>query len=143
MSVGRVLLDTAVFVYAVGGDHPYREPCRQLLTALAAEEFGGEASVLVVEETLQQRARRTGDGDSAVRVAQQITALCPLHALTGAELALGLDLIAGSRRLNARDVLHAATALTQGIDRIVSPDRAFDDVDSLERLDPRDAAAEL
>lgn len=143
MSLGRVLLDTAVFSYAVGNDHHYREPCRSLLSALEAQTFGGEASILVVGETLHQRTRRTGDRNEACGIARSISALCPLHDLTQAELRLGLALFEESPRLNARDALHAATALNHAIDRIISPDRAFDDVRNLERLDPIAAAAEL
>lgn len=143
MSLGRVLLDTAIFIYAIGGEHPLRQPCRLIINALKTEAFGGEASVLVVEETLHQRARRTGDRESAQLAASNIIVFCPLHDLTQAELTLGLQLFAESPRLNARDALHAATALNHGIGRIISPDDAFDDVRGLRRLDPREAAARI
>jgi len=139
----RVLLDSAVFIYAVGVDHPYRDACRQLLEALEAERYRGEASALAVEETLHQRACRTGDRESAQRVARNVMTLCPVHDLTTADLALGLRLFRTSNRLNARDVLHAATALNRGIPTIISPDQAFDDVPQLERVDPLQAAAQL
>jgi len=35
--------------------------------------------------------------------------------------------------------VHAATALTAGIEIIVSPDRAFDDIVELRRVDPLEA----
>lgn len=53
------------------------------------------------------------------------------------------ELHAEGPRLDARDAMHAATALNHGIDAIVSPDRAFGDVRGLRRLDPTDAAAQL
>ncbi len=143
MTLERVLLDSAVFIYAVGVEHPYRDPCRQLLRALEAERFRGEASALAVEETLHQRVRRTGDRESAVRVAGDIVTLCPVHDLTRADVVLGLRLFGAATRLNARDALHAATALNRGIPAIVSPDEAFDDVPQLERIDPIGAAARL
>lgn len=141
MTLDRALLDSAVFIYAVGVEHPYREPCRELLRALEAERFRGEASALAVEETLHQRARRTGDRKSAARVAGNIATLCPIHDLTKADVVLGLRLFGASNRLGARDALHAATALNRGIPTIVSPDAAFDDVPQLERVDPIGAAA--
>lgn len=141
--LGRVLLDSAVFIYAVGAEHPYQEPCRDLLAALAAERFEGASSLLAVDEVLHQRARRTGDRESAVRVARSIIDLCPLHELTTADVATGLGLFEQVPRLHARDCLHAATALNREIPAIVSPDRAFDDVPGLRRLDPIDAAAAL
>lgn len=143
MSLGRVLLDSAVFIYAVGTSHPYRDPCVRLLDALERDLYEGESSALAVEEVLHQRVRRTGDRASARRVAGNVVVLCPPHELTRADLSLGLRLFTDSERLDARDALHAATALNHGIPAVVSPDEAFDDVAGLERIDPIDAAARL
>lgn len=66
MSFPRALVDTAVFAYAVGVDHPYRESCRALVAGLADGAFDAEASVEVVQEFLRQRARRTGDRHAAI-----------------------------------------------------------------------------
>ncbi|MGH3914479.1 MAG: hypothetical protein ACRDTC_13900 [Pseudonocardiaceae bacterium] len=66
-----------------------------------------------------------------------------MHDLTAADLPLGLRLFRISDRLNTRGVLHAATAINRGIPTIVSPEKAFDDVPPLERLDPGQATAQL
>jgi predicted nucleic acid-binding protein len=58
-------------------------------------------------------------------------------------LAVGMQLFKTAARLNARDALHAATALNRGIPTIISPDPAFDDVTGLQRLDPIKAVAAL
>lgn len=55
-------------------------------------------------------------------------------------LDLSLDLIERIPTIRGRDALHAATALTYGIDTIVSPDRAFDGIPGFTRVDPRDFA---
>ncbi len=75
------LRDTNVFIYAQGGPHPYREPCRAVLA----------------------RAHE---------------------------------------RLSPRDAIHAAVVLTNGLEGIVSADRAFDGVPGLVRFDPADLARE-
>lgn len=141
MSLGRVLLDTSVFIYFVGVDHPYRDPCRKLIVGLAERKFRGEASVQAIQELVHQRTRRTGDRVAAARVADDFVALCPLHDLTIEDLHLGLRLFREAPRLNSADALHAATALNRGIPTIVSPDPAFDDVTGLQRIDPIEAAA--
>lgn len=143
MPLQRALFDTAVFVYAVGTDHPYREPCRRLVEALGGQHVHAEASVELVQEFLHQRARRTGDRPEAVRLAQRVAALCTLHEVEVRDLRLALDLFAAHDALHARDAVHAATAINRGITSIVSPDRAFDDLDGLVRIDPRDAADQL
>lgn len=143
MTLPRVLIDTAVFVYAVGVEHPYRQSCRQLVDALAQQRFEGEASVEAVQEFCHQRARRTGDRLEAARSARQVAALCALHEVSVEDLRTALELFATHERLRARDAVHAATALNRGIGVIISPDDAFEDVVGLQRLDPRDAAVAL
>lgn len=143
MSLGRALLDTAVFVYAVGVDHPYREPCRTLLDPDHLAAYSGEASVQAIQELLHQRTRRTGDRASAVATAEAASTLCLLHPLTEDDLRLGMRLFDQAAGLSGRDALHAATAINREITTIMSPDDAFDDVAGLRRLDPVDAAALL
>jgi len=143
VTVQRVLLDTAVFIYAVGAEHRYRGPCLALLDPDALAGYGGEASVQAIQELLHQRARRTGDRAGAVEVAQAMAQLCPLHELTTDDLRVGLELFRGVPQLSGRDALHAATALNRGISTIVSPDPDFDGITQLTRLDPVDAAAQL
>ena len=52
-----------------------------------------------------------------------------------------LDLWSGYERLDVRDAIFAAQALNRDIDAILSPDRDFDDIPGLERIDPADAEA--
>ncbi len=143
MTPPRVLLDTAVFVYAVGGEHRYREPCVALLDPDTLYRYGGEASVQAIQELLHQRVRRTGDRVGAVEVARAMAQLCTLHELTPDDLRVGLELYRRTPQLSGRDALHAATAINRGITTIVSPDPDFDGVVQLTRLDPIDAAAQL
>jgi predicted nucleic acid-binding protein len=141
MGLGRSLLDTAVFVYAVGVDHPYRDACRRLLDPDVLHRYGGEASVQAIQELLHQRTRRTDDRAGSVAVARAMATLCPLHELRADDLELGLQLFERARRLTGRDALHAATAINRGIPVIISPDPDFDGLDQLRRIDPIEAAA--
>ncbi len=143
MTLDRALLDTAVFVYAVGADHPYRDPCRALLDPDALDAYGGEASVQAIQELLHQRTRRTSDRRAAADTALAMAELCPLHDLTTADLRRGLRLFQQHASLSGRDALHAATALNRGIPTIISPDPDLDHIDGLQRVDPIAAARML
>lgn len=144
MSLGRVLLDSSVFIYAIGAEHRYREPCRQLLVAVAeGTTVTGEASVLAAQELLHQRARRTANRSQAAAAARSVTTFCTLHELTPQDLVLASQLFERTAGLDAADACHAATAVRRGIAVLVSPDAAFDEVVGLRRLDPADAAARL
>jgi predicted nucleic acid-binding protein len=52
-----------------------------------------------------------------------------------------LDLWSEHERLDVRDAIFAAQALNRDMDAILSPDRDFDDISGLERIDPADTSA--
>ncbi len=132
----RFLYDTNIFVYAVGRDHPLRDPCRRIVELASTDRLAGEASVELLHEYAHVRARSTRDRASAVREAHLIGTLCTLHPVMLSDVRLALTLFDGHPSLEARDAVHAATALNRDIDAILSTDKAFDDVPSLERIDP-------
>jgi len=142
--VDRFLLDTAVFVHAIGRDHPFREPCRAVVAALSGGALAGEASVELVQELVHVLLGRPGSRRSALATARSFGDACRLHDFTTADLGLALELLAAvPQRLDARDAVHAATALNRGVPFVVTTDRAFDSVPGLTRVDPRDAVAML
>ncbi len=137
----RFLYDTAIFSYALGGEHRYKEPCRQIVRMATIGELRGEASADMIQEFANQRMRRTGDRDGAAAAARNVERLVRLHPLEPDDALLGIDLFEANARLDARDAVFAAVALNRGIDAILSTDRAFDEVNGLERIDPADERA--
>lgn len=141
--VTRFLFDTAVFLYARGQQHEYRAPCRDLVQRCADGVFAGEASVEMVQE-FAHVLRRRGLAGAAVRdESLAVASLCLIHDFGAPELHLALSLVATTPGLGVRDAVHAATALRRGIGLIISPDKAFDAISGLERVDPHEAAARL
>ncbi|WP_300013329.1 type II toxin-antitoxin system VapC family toxin [Pseudonocardia sp.] len=136
----RFLFDTAVFLYARGREHEYRAPCRELVRLCQHGSLTGEASVELVQEYAHVLRRRGLDGAVVRDEALAVGSLCLLHDFGAPELRTALGLVATSTGLGIRDAVHAATALRRGIGVIVSPDRAFDGVGGLDRVDPLDAA---
>jgi predicted nucleic acid-binding protein len=51
------VLDTTVLVYAKGADHPLRDPCRQLIAAIAARRLEATTTVEAIQELVHVRAR--------------------------------------------------------------------------------------
>jgi predicted nucleic acid-binding protein len=139
--VTRFLYDTSVFLYAIGGPHHYRSPCREFLARAEAADIEGEASADLLQEVVHHRFRRTRDRLRAVREAQDVASSCRLHDVRAEDVLRGMNLYAASRRLGSRDAVFAAVALNRGIPAILSPDRAFDEVPGLRRVDPADGAA--
>lgn len=137
----RFLYDTSIFIYALGGEHPYREPCRSIVERATAGELQGEASADLLQEVMHQRLRRTGDRAIAARSARNVIKLVWLHPLEPDDVQRGIDLFEAYPDLDARDAVFAALAINRGIDAILATDRAFDGIDGIERIDPADERA--
>lgn len=137
----RFLYDTAVFVYAAGSHHPYREPCRAIIERAGTGELRGEASVDLVQELAHVLLRGHSDRKTALGRVGAAAELCRLHPFTPADLPMMLTLLERHEQLQARDAVFAATALNREIPVILSPDRAYDEVHGLRRVDPLDADA--
>jgi predicted nucleic acid-binding protein len=139
--VRRFLYDTSIFSYALGGEHRYRMPCREIVERATVGELKGEASADLLQELANQRLRRTGDRGGATAAARNVAKLVRLHPVEPDDALLGLDLFKRHPGLDARDGVFAAVALNRGIDAILATDSAFDGVDGLERIDPTDRKA--
>ncbi len=137
----RFLFDTSVFLYALGGEHPYREPCRAILREMRGGLLAGEASVELVHEFAYVRCRRTGARADAAESARDVANICALHAVGSDDVKRALGLWCEHQRLDMRDAIFAAQALNREMDAILSPDRGFDGIPGLERIDPADTSA--
>jgi predicted nucleic acid-binding protein len=132
--VTPLFLDPSVVLLAVGGDHPFRDSCREVLAGAAADRLRLHLSVEGGQEFLFHRLRRVGR-ERALREFDQVERLVVWHPFD-------LDILRASRDLvsrghaRGRDAVHAATALAAGFSTIVSTDRDLDGIPGLARLDP-------
>lgn len=132
----RFLIDTNVFVYARGHEHPCREPCRAVLRAALDGLIELEASVEVVQEYAHLRLRRGSDRETALDEADEVRSLCQLHPFGLDVLRQALRLLRRYRDLGVRDAVQAATAMHAGLPAILSTDRVFDRIEEVVRVDP-------
>lgn len=130
-----IVLDTTILAYAVGDEHPLRDPCRRLLEAHADERVEATTTVEVIQEFAHVRARRRTRPD-AIHVARQYAAAFSLLVTTAEDLDRGLDLFERFPALGAFDAVLAAVALDRRAQALVSADRAFASVQGLVWVDP-------
>jgi uncharacterized protein len=139
--VRRFLFDTSVFIYALGSEHPYRDPCRAIMSKGVEGMLAGEASIELLHEFAYVRAQQGVARRTAVADARDIAATSRLHAVDRADIERALELWREHERLDMRDAIFAAQALNRKIDAILSPDRGFDGITGLQRVDPGDVEA--
>lgn len=131
-----IVLDTTVLVYAKGSEHPLRDPCRELIAAIAAGRLEATTTVEAIQEFVHVRARRRGRADAIGLGRDYAALLAPLLPVTPEDLERGLALYESSERLGAFDAVLAATAATAGADALVSADTAFAEIDAVAHLVP-------
>lgn len=131
-----IVLDTTVLVYAVGDAHPFREPCRRLVTAIANGRLDATTTVEVIQEAAHVRARRRGRADAARFARDWLALLTPLLVPDEHALAAGLELFEANDRLGAFDCVLAATAMHSGAGALVSADSAFGALDGIRHVVP-------
>lgn len=135
-----IFVDTSVIMYAGGADHPLREPCREVMRRVVSGELPGVTSTEVVQEILHRFAR--GRREAGARMAQATIdlfgELIGIDHATMAETVRHYSQVPG---ISSRDAIHAGTCAVHAIGQIVSTDMGFDEVVNLERLDPRELAA--
>ncbi|MFL5817738.1 MAG: type II toxin-antitoxin system VapC family toxin [Conexibacter sp.] len=139
-----IVLDTTVLVYAKVADHPLRDPCRELVQAIADGRIAATTTVEVVQEFVHVRARRRGREDAAALGRDYSELLSPLLGVTSDDLARGLTEYEHSEQLGAFDAVLAAAAAAAGARALVSADAAFGEVAGVAHVAPdRAGVAEL
>lgn len=130
-----LVLDTTVLVYALGGPHPARTPCRWVVEAAGSGTIQATTTVEVIQEFTHVRARRI-DRANAVRDARLfVDLLSPLLTPHAADLDAGLDMFSGFDEIGSFDAVLASTARRRG-HAMVSVDAGFSVVPDLEHLNP-------
>jgi len=89
----------------------------------------------MIQEVVHHRLRLGGDRQAAVADARDVMASMTILNFDREVLNLSLELIERTA-IRGRDAVHAATALAYGIEKIASPDPAFDGIPGLVRIDP-------
>jgi predicted nucleic acid-binding protein len=130
-----VFVDTAVIIYANGADHPLRDPSRRVMRAVGDGELDAVTSSEVVQEILHRfiSIRRHDDGQRIATLTMD--AFAPVLPITHASMRRVPGLARRYPSLSARDLVHVATCVHEGIVEIVSPDRGFDAVAEVRRID--------
>lgn len=137
-----ILLDTTVLVYAKGADHPFRDPCRRLIDAIAEEEIEATTTVEVLQEFVHVRAQRRTRSDAVALGGDYADLLAPLLTVEQEHLRRGLSLFERHEHLGAFDAVLAATALDADVSALVSADAAFSHVINLPHVVPDEAGVE-
>jgi predicted nucleic acid-binding protein len=130
-----ILLDISVLAYAVGAEHPLREPSRRIIEAVESGAVAATTTAVVIQRFVGVRSRRRPRRD-AVSVGRDFaTLLSPLVPVEDRDLDLGLRIFESSGQLAPLDAVLAAVAINRDAEALVSSDRGFRGVPQLRYVD--------
>jgi uncharacterized protein len=131
-----IVLDTTVLVYAVGTDHPLREPCQELIRAIAGGTILATTTIEVIQEFTHVRARRRDRKDAADLARDYIELLSPLLIVEETDLREGLRLFEQGTAFGSFDAVLAAAAHAAGAEALVSADAGFSGIAAISHVVP-------
>lgn len=129
-------LDANIIMYALGKEHPFKSPCRKYLEKIKKAEITVVANTEVLQEILHRyfSIRMPIIAEEAYSATKIICK--EIYPVTVAETEKALALLKEFPSINARDAIHAATMLNNGIEKILSADPHFDLLRGIKRIGP-------
>ena len=120
-----IFVDTNIFVYAVGREHPRREPAQAFFVDASRTRVPLYTSAEVLQELLHVYVpvRRFRELDEAMALAAG--AMAEIWALEQADAELARQLARLHPTLAARDLCHLASCRRRGVRRIETFDAAL------------------
>ena len=131
-----ILVDANVIMYAAGADHPHKKPSVAFLERVARGEVEATVDAEVLQEILH-RYRAIGrweDGRRVYDLARQL--FRNVVPVTAEVLDRARRILDTDRRIMARDALHAAVVMSEGLEAVCSWDPDFDRIKGLVRREP-------
>jgi predicted nucleic acid-binding protein len=136
MSKIPYFIDTNIFLYSIGRDHPLKSPCVHVIQKIREGKTIAIVSTEIVQEILYrfQSIRQLPTGmDLANDVISISSRILPVIER---DLILALEILKSHSNMPIRDAFHAATMINNGVKEILSTDPHFDLIREIKRVDP-------
>jgi len=143
----KIFVDTSVFMYARGKDHPLKAPCSNIILAIAKEgALGNYGEPVISTEVLQEilyRYAMIEKSATGLSICRDIEALeVDVLPVTRDDMHRAFELFERytAKGLPPRDLIHAAVMIGHGVSHIVSADKHFDAIKEIRRVRPEQYA---
>ena len=131
-----ILIDSNIFMYAAGVDHPNKKNSIHVLKQVVQGTIEGCTSVEILQEILHRYRSidRWHDGKQVFETARVISNI--IYPIDLNILDQAKKLLDRYPSIMARDAVHAATVLVLGLEGICSYDKDFDTITEIHRFKP-------
>jgi predicted nucleic acid-binding protein len=119
-------IDTNIFIYGKGKDHPLKGPCVSLMERIRENEIKAIINTEIIQEILY-RFQSIKKMSAGILLAREAVAICTrILPVAETDLSLALEILER----------HAATMINNGVKEIYSTDPHFDLIPEIRRLQP-------
>jgi len=136
MKISQYFIDTNIFIYSVGRDHPLKSNCASAIRRIRDEGIRAILNTEIIQEILY-RYQSMRELPLGIKLAREAMALSSkILPVTEGDLSLAIKLLESHPRIDTRDAFHAATMINNEIEEIISTDSHFDLIPGIKRIDP-------
>lgn len=129
-----IYLDANIFIYAVINTDKEGEYCRKILTKLVKNELDGHTSFITWDEFVHIIKKHKGR-EIAILEGNKFLEFPNLRFLkVNEDVIIKAQSLISKYSINPRDAIHAATALVNNINEIISNDKDFDTIKEIKRI---------
>ncbi len=136
MSNPSYFVDTNIFLYSVGRDHPLKPASLNAIHLIREGQIAAVINTEIVQEILYhfQSIKQLSVG---VRLAKDTVSISSrILPVEEMDLSLAIELLETYPKIQTRDAFHAATMIHNGIKEIISTDPHLDLIPEIKRIDP-------
>jgi len=140
-----VFLDSCIFVYAAGIDHPYRKPCQEILIAEKKRKIFSYVDTEVLQEILYLGFYKK-ETDKSLLIVENVIELLDEDSILPVsvkDISRASELLNKYRSIEPRDAVHLAVMKNNNIDIICTADRGIKAIKEITVIDPIDLAERL
>ncbi len=132
-----IFLDTNIFMYAAGSEHPNKEASVKLLEQVVIGDIEAATSVEVIQEILH-RYTHIGRKESGLKLATYVMEIVPIiYDIERQDIEKSMELLR-KYTINSRDAIHAAVALNRKIPIICTYDSHFKAIEEIDVRKPEE-----
>ena len=136
MNKSIYFIDTNIFLYSVGREHPLKPGSVAVIHRIRDGEITAVINTEIIQEILYhfQSIKQFLIGIRLAKDAVSISSrILPVQET---DLSRAIELLESYPEIQTRDAFHAATMIHNGINEIVSTDPHFDLIPEIKRVDP-------
>lgn len=131
-------IDANIFIFAAGGLHPYRDPCRKVLTDIEVGRLAANLDTETLQEVMYVYWYRN-QSPVGLQYVDRLLVLFPSPiSVDKAVIEEAREVMALHPNLDPRDAIHAAVVIKHDLEGIISADRGFGGISGVTRFDPKD-----